>query len=63
MSILEHTDKKLKCRSAGAEVHEDRQKLKKEPQRYNTENLDNYFNLARATEEKLQKMVSKVETA
>ena len=40
---------------------EDRQELKREI-RYNTnENLDNYFNLARAAEDKLQQMTDKVE--
>ena len=39
-----------------------RQMLKKEIRYNKNENLDNCFNLARATEEKLQQMSDKVET-
>ena len=56
MSKLDQIDKKLKC------SEEDRQKLKKEFRHNKNENLNNYFNLARATEEKLQQMANKVET-
>ena len=55
MAKLEQIDKKLKCNE------ENRQMLKKEI-RYNTnENLDKCFNLARATEKKLQQMPEKLE--
>ena len=55
MVKLEQIDKKLKY------SEEDRQELKRE-RRYNkNKNLDNYFNLARATEEKLQQMSDKLE--
>ena len=55
MAKLEQIDKKLKC------SEEDRQMLKKEIRYNKNENLDNFFNLARATEEKLQQMSEKVE--
>ena len=55
MAKLDQIDKKLEC------SEEDREVIKKEI-RYNTnEYLDNYFNLARETEEKLQQMSDKVE--
>ena len=55
MVKLEQIDKKLKY------SEEDRQELKRE-RRYNkNKNLDNCFNLARATEEKLQQMSDKLE--
>ena len=55
MAKLEQIDKKLMC------SEEDRQMLKKEIRYIKNENLDNCFNLARATEEKLQQMSEKVE--
>ena len=57
MAKLEQIDKRLKS------SEEDRQMLKKKKEiRYNkNESLDNYFNLARPTEEKLQQMSDKVE--
>ncbi|XP_063720069.1 caldesmon-like [Symsagittifera roscoffensis] len=55
MAKFEQIDKKLKC------SEEDRQMLKKEIRYNKNENLDNCFNLARATEEKLQQMSDKVE--
>ena len=55
MAKLEQIDKKLKY------SEEDRQKLKKEIRYNKNENLDNCFNLARATEEKLHQMSDKVE--
>ena len=55
MAKLEQIDKKLKC------SEEDRQMLKKEIRYNKNENLDNCFDLARATEEKLQQMSEKVE--
>ena len=55
MAKLEQTVKKLKC------SEEDRQMLKKQIRYNKNENLDNCFNLARATEEKLQQMSEKVE--
>ena len=55
MVTLEQIDKKLKC------SEEDRQTLKREVRHNKNENLDNYCVLARATEEKLQQMVDKVE--
>ena len=55
MAKLDQIDKKLKC------SEEDRQVIKKEI-RYNiNENLDNFFHLASAKEEKLQQMSDKVE--
>ena len=48
MTKLNVIDKKLKC------SEEDRQELKKEIRPNKNENLDNYYVLARATEEKLQ---------
>ena len=56
MAELEQIDKKLKC------SEEDRQELKREVRHIKNENLDNYYVLARATEEKLQQMADKVET-
>ena len=55
MAKLEQTDRKLKY------SEEDRQVLKTEIRYNKNENLDNCFNLARATEEKLQQMSDKVE--
>ena len=55
MAKLEQIDKKMKC------SEEDRQELKKQIRYNKNENLDNCFNLARATEEKLQQMSDKVE--
>ena len=56
MTKLNEIDKKLKC------SEEDRLELKKEIRHNKNENLDNYFCLARATEDKLQQMSDKVET-
>ena len=56
MAKLELIDKKMKC------SEEDRQMLKKEIRYNKKENLDNCFNLARATEEKLEQMSDKVDT-
>ena len=55
MAKLDKIDKKLK------HSEEDREVIKKELRYNKHEYLDNYFNLARATEEKLQKMSDKVE--
>ena len=56
MTKLNEIDKKLKC------CEEDRQKLKKKNWHNQNENLDNYYALARGTEEKLQQMSDKDET-
>ena len=56
MTKLNKIDKKLKC------SEEDRLELKKEIRHYKNENLDNYFCLARATEDKLQQMSDEVGT-
>ncbi|XP_063720287.1 uncharacterized protein LOC134846821 [Symsagittifera roscoffensis] len=56
MTKLNEIDKKLKC------SEEDRQELKKEKTHNKNENQDNYYCLARATEDKLQQMSDKVET-
>ena len=55
MAELEQIDKQLKS------SEEDRKELKREIRYNKNENLDNCFNLARATEEKLQQMSNKVE--
>ena len=55
MAKLDQIDKKLKC------SEEDREVIRKEIRYNKNEYLDNYFNLARATEEKLQQMSVKVE--
>ena len=55
MAKLDQIDKKLKC------SEEDRKVIRKEIRYNKNEYLDNYFNLARATEEKLQQMSDKVE--
>ena len=55
MAKLDQIDKKLKC------SEEDRQELKREIRYNKNENPDNCFNLARATDEKLQQMSDKVE--
>ena len=55
MAKLEQIDKKLKC------SEEDRQLLKKEIRYKKSESLDHCFNLAKATEERLQQMSDKVE--
>ena len=55
MAKLEQIDKKLKC------SEEDRQLLKKEIRYNKSESLDHCFNLAKATEERLQQMSDKVE--
>ena len=55
MAKLEQIDKRLK------HSEEDREVIKKELRYNKHEYLDNYFNLARATEEKLQQMSDKVE--
>ena len=56
MKIKEQIDKKVKC------GEEDRQELMKELRYNKSENLANYFFLARASEEKLQQRADKVET-
>ena len=56
MSKLDQIDTNLKC------SEEDRHELKKELRHNKNENLDNYYHLARATEEKLQQMANNVET-
>ena len=56
MAKLEKIDKKLKC------SEEDRQMLKKEIRYKKSESLDHCFNVAKATEERLQQMSDKVET-
>ena len=55
MAKLDQIDKKLK------HCEEEREVIKKELRYNKHEYLDNYFNLARATEEKLQQMSDKVE--
>ena len=55
MAKLDQIDKKLEC------SNEDREVIKKEIRYNKNEYLDNCFNLARATEEKLQQMSDKVE--
>ena len=55
MTKLDQIDKKLKHSEEDSEV------IKKELRYNKHEYLDNYFNLARATEEKLQQMSVKVE--
>ena len=55
MAKLDQIDKKLKC------SEEDREVIRKEIRYNKNEYLDNYFNLLRATEEKLQQMSDKVE--
>ena len=55
MAKLDQIDKRLK------HSEEDREVIKKELRYNKHEYLDNYFNLARATEERLQKMSDKVD--
>ena len=55
MAKLEQIDRQLKC------SEEDRQLLEKEIRYNKHESLDHCFNLARATEERLQQMSDKVE--
>ena len=55
MAKLDQVDRRLKC------SEEDREVIKKELRYKKHEYLDNYFNLAKATEEKLQLMSDKVE--
>ena len=55
MAKLDQIDKKLEC------CEEDREVIRKEIRYNKNEYLDHYFNLARATEEKLQQMSDKVE--
>ena len=55
MAKLDQIDKTLKY------SEDDRLVIKKEIRNNKNENLDNYFNLARATEEKLQQISDKVE--
>ena len=55
MAKLDQIDKKLKC------SEEDREVIRKEIRYNKNEYLDNYFNLARTTKEKLQQMSDKVE--
>ena len=56
MAKLDQIDKRLKHRE------EDREVIKKELRYNKHEYLDNYFKLAKATEEKLQQMSNKVDT-
>ena len=56
MAKLDQIDEKLKL------SEEDRNVIKKEMRHNKHEYLDNYFHLAKATEEKLQKMSDKVES-
>ena len=56
MTKLEQIDKKLKCGK------EDGQELKKELRHNKSEYLNNYFVLARSTEERLHQMADKVDT-
>ena len=56
MAKLDQIDEKLK------HSEEDRNVIRKEMRNNKHEYLDNYFHLARATEEKLQQMSDKVET-
>ena len=55
MAMLDQIDRKLKC------SEEDREVMKKELRYNKHEYLGNYFNLAKATVEKLQQMSDKVE--
>ena len=55
MAKLDQIDKRLK------HIEEDREVIKKELRYIKHEYLDNYFNLAKATEEKLQQMSDKVD--
>ena len=56
MAQLDHIDKKLK------RSEEDRDVIRKELRNNKHEYLDSYFNLAKATEERLQQMSDKVDT-
>ena len=56
MTKLNEIDKKLKC------SEEDRLEIKKEIRHNKNENQDNYYCLAKATDDKLQQMSDKVET-
>ena len=56
MAKLDQIDERLKCSK------EDREVIKKELRYNKHEYLDSYFNLAKATEERLQQMSDKVET-
>ena len=55
MAKLDQIDRRLKC------TEEDREQINKELRYNKHEYLDNYFNMAKATEEKLQQMSDKVE--
>ena len=55
MAKLDQIDRKLKCSEEGREV------IRNEISYNKNEYVDNYFNLARATEEKLQQMSEKIE--
>ena len=57
MAKWEQIDKKLRC------SEEDRQMLKKEIRCNKSESLDNCFNLAKTTEERLQQMSDKLEAS
>ena len=57
MAKLDQIDKKLK------HSVEDRDVIRKEIRNNQHEYLDSYFNLAKATEEKLQQMSDKVDTS
>ena len=56
MRNLEQRHKRLKC------GEEDLEELKREVRYNKNENLDNYFNIARATGKKLQQKAERVET-
>ena len=55
MAKLDQIDRRLKC------SEEDREVIRKELRYNKHEYVDSYFNLAKATEEKLQQMSDKVE--
>ena len=56
MRKLEQIDRRLKC------GEEDQEELKREVRYNKNENLDNYFTMARTTEEKRQQMAEREET-
>ena len=55
MAKLDQIDRKIKC------SEENRERIKKELRYNKHEYLDNYFNMAKATDEKLQQITDKVE--
>ena len=56
MITLDEIDKKLKC------GEEDREEMRRKFMYYKKENLDNYFSLVIAIEEKLLQMAERLET-